>query len=113
MLSSTYSPLSLAFYKPNLIERTLHFVWLVGLAVLCLIPMLIPVVLTGCTTNPQLQAYRSSLHDLDEKIYQDDLGYIADAEKAGTRSPDVIYVQRRAVQQAESFYQTYAPTTQP
>lgn len=61
----------------------------------------------GCTgNNPQLATYRSSLHALDSKIYADELNYIAEAESKGTRSVDVTAVQRRAIQQAESFYQS-------
>lgn len=62
--------------------------------------------LTACTSNPGLSAYRSTLHKVDESIYEDYLAYVDEAERKGTRTPDTIATNRRIVEQARRIYET-------
>lgn len=71
------------------------------------IVVLLGSLLTACQDTATLDHYREGLHKVDAKIYADYLAYVSEAEQAGTRTPDTVWENRRLVDQAEKYYQTY------
>lgn len=80
----------------------------------------VSLVASACQNDAALRSYRDTLHKVDATIYEDYAAFINEAEANHTRSPDVIWTNRRTIQQAEQIYQSGAklqglgqPATQP
>lgn len=62
----------------------------------------------GCQalqTSPELTAYREGLHAVDEPLYQAHSLLMADAVKAGIRTPADQSIVQQGIASAESLYQ--------
>jgi len=74
----------------------------------------------GCTTPPELTAYREGLHSVDEPLYQAHLLLMNDAVKANLRTTADQQVVQQGISAAEALYQQSrataaagVPATQP